>query len=72
MPKAASRWLTTPTLKSLNTWRFDPSVDDVFVVTFIYEIAGTETDNPTNPRIEILPSLDVKITARPVKPTMMY
>lgn len=72
MPAAASHWLTAPTIENLKTWRFDSSVNDTFVVDYTYEIAGAETDNPTNPRVEFLPSLDVKITARPVKPTVNY
>jgi len=47
-------------------------VTGAFTVTYTYEIAGTETDNPTNAKVEMLPSLDVKITGRPVKPTVMY
>jgi hypothetical protein len=33
---------------------------------------GKESDDLTNLKVEMLPSLDVKITARPVKPTVMY
>ena len=72
LPKTGSLWLSTPTEENLKSWRFDSSVTDVFVVNYIYEISGTETDNPTNPKVEILPSLDVTITARPVKPTVNY
>lgn len=61
--------LQVPTVTNLKTWRFDDQVSGVFTVTYTYEIAGTETDAPTNPRVEMSPSLDVKITARPVKPT---
>lgn len=43
-----------------------------FPVTYSYSIAGDETDRPTNPILEMLPSLNVKITARPVKPTVNY
>jgi len=72
LPKTGSQWLTAPTEENLKSWRFDPSLTDTFVVNYIYDISGTETDNPTNPKIEILPSLDVTITARPVKPTVNY
>lgn len=70
--KAASQWLTGPTMENLKSWRFNTDVNDTFVVNYTYEISGTETDGPTNPRVEIFPSLDVKITARPVKPTVEY
>jgi hypothetical protein len=43
-----------------------------FRATYTYEIAGDPTDDPTNAKVEMLPSLDVKITARPVKPTVNY
>jgi len=35
-------------------------------------MSGDETDSPMNPTVEMLPSLDVNITARPVKPAVMY
>ena len=41
-------------------------------MTYTYEISGEPTDEPTNPKVEMLPSLNVKITARPVKPTVNY
>jgi hypothetical protein len=73
-PPVASggRLLESPTLANLKTWRFAADVNGAFTVTYTYEISGTETDDPTNARVEMLPSLDVKITARPVKPTVMY
>jgi hypothetical protein len=40
--------------------------------TYTYEISGSETDEPTNTRVEVFPSLDVKITARPLKSTVNY
>jgi hypothetical protein len=33
------------------------------------QISGEPTEASTNPRVEMLPSLEVKITTRPVKPT---
>lgn len=66
------RFLETPTVENLKTWRFADDVTGEFSVTYTYEISGTETDDPTNAKVEMLPSLDVKITARPVKPTIMY
>ena len=70
--KAGQRFLETPTVENLKTWRFAADVNGEFPVTYSYSIAGDETDNLTNPRVEMLPSLDVNITARPVKPTVHY
>jgi len=73
-PDVASggRLLESPTVENLKSWRFAANVTGAFTVTYTYEISGTETDDPTNAKIEMLPSLDVKITARPVRPTVMY
>ena len=73
-PAVASggRLLESPTLENLKTWRFAADVTGAFTVTYTYEIFDTETEEPTNAKVEMLPSLDVKITARPVKPTVMY
>lgn len=70
--KAGQRFLETPTVENLKTWRFAADVTGEFPVTYSYSIAGDETEGPTNPTVEMLPSLDVKITARPVKPTVNY
>jgi hypothetical protein len=64
--------LQVPTISNLKTWRFDDQVSGAFTVTYTYEISGEPTDDPTNPKVEMLPSLNVKITARPVKPTVNY
>jgi len=64
--------LTAPTLTNPKSWHFDPDVKGTFAVSFTFNIAGTETDAPTTPKIEVLPSLDVSVTARPVKPTVNY
>jgi Gram-negative bacterial TonB protein C-terminal len=69
---SGQRFLETPTVENLKTWRFAADVTGTFTVTYTYEISGKESDDLTNPRVEMLPSLDVKITARPVKPTVMY
>jgi hypothetical protein len=66
------RLLELPTVENLRTWRFDANVTGTFVSTYTYSISGSETDDPTNAKIEILPSLDVMITARPIKPTVTY
>jgi len=67
--KAGQRFLEAPTVENLKTWRFATTVTGAFTVTYTYEIVGEESEDPTNARIEMLPSLDVKITGRPVKPT---
>jgi len=69
---AGQRFLESPTVENLKTWHFAADVTGAFTVTYTYEISGTETDDPTNTKVEMLPSLDVKLTARPVKPTVMY
>jgi len=35
-------------------------------VTYTYDIVGEVSDRSTNPRVKILPTLDVNIIARPV------
>jgi outer membrane biosynthesis protein TonB len=69
---SGSPFLVNPTLENLKSWRFATDVSDSFVVTITYRFAGPETDQLTNPAVEVLPSLDVTITARPVKPIEMY
>jgi hypothetical protein len=67
--KSGEAELRMPTVSNLKTWRFDDTVNDQFTVTYTYQISGEPTAGPTNPRVKVLPSLDVNITARPVKPT---
>lgn len=66
---AGQRFLESPTVENLKTWRFAADVTGTFTVNYTYEISGTEIEEPTNAQVEMLPSLDVKITARPVKPS---
>jgi hypothetical protein len=70
--KEITPWLCNSTLGYLKTWSFDSGIDTSFLVKFTYKIAGSETDEPTTPKIEVLPSLDVNITARPIKPVVEY
>jgi len=70
--KSGEPHLEGTTTQNLKTWRFADDVNGTFTVTFSYVISGDETDGPTNPVVEMLPSLDVNITARPVKPTVNY
>jgi hypothetical protein len=67
--KSGEAHLQVPTISNLKTWRFATDVNDTFTVTYTYAISGEESVDPTNPTVEMLPSLDVNITARPVKPT---
>lgn len=69
--RSGQRFLESPTVENLKTWRFAADVTGEYTMTYTYEISGKESEQPTNARVEILPSLDVKITARPVKPTCM-
>jgi hypothetical protein len=70
-PDVASgqRFLETATVENLKTWHFAADVAATFTVTCTYEISGKESDDLTNPKVEMLPSLDVKITARPGIPS---
>jgi hypothetical protein len=70
--KSGPRLLTGGTVANLQTWRFASDVNGKFTVTYTYVMSDEETDSPTNPTVEMLPSLDVKITAHPVKPIPMY
>jgi hypothetical protein len=67
--KSGNRYLESPTVLNLKTWRFAAEVNKTFTVTYTYEISGEESDDPMNPKVEMLPSLDVNILARPFKPT---
>jgi hypothetical protein len=64
---AAVHFLQPAAILNIQTWRFGKDVNDRFTVTYTYGFAGKPSDEPTNPLVEILPSLDVKVTARPVK-----
>jgi hypothetical protein len=70
--RAGQRYLEIPTKENLKTWRFAADVNGIFTVSYTYRISGTETDEPTNSTVVIHPSLDVEVTARPVKPRMTY
>ncbi len=70
--KSGARMLVGGTVANLQTWRFASDVSGKFTVTYTYAISGEATDSPMNPTVEMLPSLDVNITARPIKPIVMY
>lgn len=60
---SGARFLAGGTEASVKTWRFASDVNGTYTVTYTYAISGNETDNPTNPTVEMLPPLDVNITA---------
>ena len=64
--QAIANTLQTATIRNLQTWRFGANVNGTFSVTYTYDIVGEVSDRSTNPRVEILPTLDVNIIARPV------
>jgi outer membrane biosynthesis protein TonB len=64
--------LDVSTIANLKTWQFEDGVNATITVTYTYEILGEPTEERTNPEVEILPNLDVRITARPVRPTVNY
>jgi hypothetical protein len=67
--RMARQFLADPSLANLKTWQFRPEERTTFLVTYVYNIEGSETPLPENPKVELdLPRL-VKITARPFKPT---
>jgi hypothetical protein len=70
--KSGENHLQVPTVANLKTWQFEKGVNASLTVTYTYEISGEPTEDRTNPTVVILPSLDVRITACPVKPTINY
>lgn len=53
--------------QNIKTWQFAPDSDSVVTVTFTYEIAGEASEELMNPQVEMLPDLDVHLTARPFR-----
>jgi hypothetical protein len=70
--KSGARLLVGGTVANLKTWRFADDVNGTLTVTYTYAISGEETDSLMNPTVEMLPSLDVNITSRPVKLIPMH
>ena len=59
---------------NIKSWKFDKTVRTTFVTTFIYQLDGEseETNEPSNPKLDLeLPSL-AKITARPPYNQTLY
>ena len=57
---SGQRFLETATVSNPKTWQLAADVNSVFTVTCTYAISGTETEEPTNAKVTILPSLDVE------------
>ena len=53
----------------LKTWRFASDVNGTFTVTYTYAISGERNRQPDESQVEMLPSLDVNITARRSSPS---
>jgi len=70
--KSGARLLVGGTIANLMTWRFADDVNGTFTVTYTYAISGDETDGLMNSKVEMLPSLDVNVTSRPIKLIPMY
>jgi outer membrane biosynthesis protein TonB len=66
--KSGDNRLQDSTIANLKTWRFGNGVNTAITIAYTYQISGEPTDGLTNPTVKILPNLDVRITARPVKP----
>jgi hypothetical protein len=69
---AGDPYLFDTTMQNIKTWVFESGTEAVFTVTFTYRMTSEETEERTNPKVEMLPSLDVNITASPVKLTVNY
>lgn len=65
------QYLSAPSLANIKNWRFESGESATFVVKYVYRITGKQTEMPENPDVDIdLPV--VRITARPIKPTVLY
>ena len=69
--KKVGQYLSIPSLANIRDWHFQPRDRATFVVTYVYRIEGKETAVSENPHVEIALPL-VKVTARPVKPTVSH
>jgi outer membrane biosynthesis protein TonB len=66
--------LVSATIDNIKSWKFDKTVRTTFTTTFIYQLDGEseETEEPSNPKLDLeLPSL-AKITARPPYNQILY
>lgn len=63
--------LSTPSVANVKTWKFVSSASATFAVVYVYRIAGKPTALPQAPHVDFdLPMITV--TAKPVKPTILY
>jgi len=69
---STSKWLTAPTLTNLKTWRFETGFPASFRVAFHYVIKGDPAPPPDNPHVALDLPTGVTVTARPIKPTVVY
>lgn len=69
--KKVGKYLSLPSVENIKGWRFDPEESATIVVRYIYRIEGKETERTENPDVEVTLPLIV-ITAKPIKPTVLY
>lgn len=62
-------YLSVPSLRNVQTWRFEPSKRATFVVRYSYRIEGMETELPESPKVILDLPRSVTVIVRPVKPT---
>lgn len=67
---SGNRFLREETERKVKTWVFSSDSDGPCSFAFTYVISGKNVDGPSNPKIEITPTLDVLIVARPVTPSV--
>jgi hypothetical protein len=53
--RSGQRFLESPTVENLKTWRFAADVTGEYTMTYTYEISGEASEQPTNAKVEILP-----------------
>lgn len=66
---SSSPFLANPALVNVKTWRFEPADRTTFLVKYRYEIKEKQTAYPENARLELDLPREVRVTARPFKPT---
>ena len=69
--KKVGTYLSLPSLTNIKNWRFDSEEKTTFVVRYVYRIEGAETERSENPDVGVNLPL-ISVTAKPIKPTVMY
>jgi TonB family protein len=59
--------LTRAAVENIQSWRFYPLVNAVFITKFTYQLEMKEPLDPDNPKVELQLPLRAKITAVPVR-----